>query len=132
VTIDSEILPWWHLHAGYTGMRIKLWKESGSTDPNNGVTEGSDPKHIATLRFSFDLPWRMSLGLSGRYVSEIENLDVPDYGELDARLAWSPSSTMELSVVGQNLLHSEHAEFGAPTTRNQIQRSVYGKVAWTF
>jgi iron complex outermembrane recepter protein len=131
-TIDTEIRPWWHLHAGYTAMRVRFWRDPGSTDTSNGASEGSDPKHIATLRCSFELPWGIFLGVSGRYVSELESRDVPDYGELDARLAWSPWNSLELSVVGQNLLHDEHAEFGSPATRSQIQRSVYGKAVWTF
>jgi iron complex outermembrane receptor protein len=132
LTVDAEIQAWWHVHAGYTAMRIKIWKDPGSTDPNNGATEGSDPNHILSLRTSFDLPGGLSLGLSGRYVSRLRNIDVPGYGELDARLAWSPWPAMELSVVGQNLLHDQHAEFGAPATRSEVERSVYGKVAWTF
>jgi iron complex outermembrane receptor protein len=131
-TLDTEIRPWWHLHAGYTAMRVRFWRDPGSTDTSNGASEGSDPKHIATLRCSFELPWGIFLGVSGRYVAELESRDVPDYGELDARLAWSPWNSLELSVVGQNLLHDEHAEFGSPATRSQIQRSVYGKAVWTF
>jgi iron complex outermembrane recepter protein len=132
LAVDAEVQPWWHLHAGYTGMRVKFWKEPGSTDPNNGGTEGSDPKHIMTMRTSFDLPRRITLGLSGRYVTEIGNNDVPAYGELDVRLAWAPWPSMELSVVGQNLLRDDHAEFGLPNTRSTIERAVYGKVACSF
>jgi hypothetical protein len=34
--------------------------------------------------------------------------------------------------VGRNLLHDHHPEYGlADPTRVDIQRSVYGKVAWT-
>ena len=37
------------------------------------------------------------------------------------------------SVVGQNLLHDQHAEYGFPdSTQVQIERSVYGKIAWHF
>jgi hypothetical protein len=36
-------------------------------------------------------------------------------------------------VVGQNLLHDHHPEFGFPApTRAEIQRSVYGKIAWRY
>jgi hypothetical protein len=39
---------------------------------------------------------------------------------------------MEISLVGQNLLHDHHAEFGPPDARGEIKRSVYGKIAWGF
>jgi hypothetical protein len=34
--------------------------------------------------------------------------------------------------VGQNLWDDHHPEFGARTTREEIPRSVFGKVAWWF
>lgn len=132
ISFDAQLMPWWHLHGGYTGLRIDFDTDPGSTDTNNGDTEGSDPRHTATLRTSFDLPWRVSLDLSGRYVSRIENNEVPAYGELDVRVAWSPWTNMAISLVGQNLLHDQHAEFGVPATRNEIERSFYGKLAWSF
>jgi len=58
---------------------------------------------------------------------------VPSYFEFDARLAWRPIKDLELSVVGQNLLHDHHPEYGFPgPTREEIRRSVYGKISWQF
>jgi iron complex outermembrane receptor protein len=54
------------------------------------------------------------------------------YSELDVRLAWRASEQVELSLVGQNLLHDHHLEFGTPQTRGEIERGVYGKAAWRF
>jgi len=48
------------------------------------------------------------------------------------RVAWQPAPMLELSVVGQNLLHDHHVEFGTPSARRQIERGVYGAVAWRF
>lgn len=58
---------------------------------------------------------------------------VPSYFELDVRLAWHASDGLELAVVGQNLLHDQHPEFGiALPHREEIQRSVYGKITWRY
>ena len=65
-------------------------------------------------------------------MTHIANQNVPAYAELDMRLAWMPVPRLEISVVGQNLLHDHHAEFGALTSRQEIERSVYGKVSWSF
>ena len=71
-----------------------------------------------SLRSSLDLPGHWELDAAFRYVSRIDNQQVPAYGELDVRLGWRPSPELELSIVGQNLLHDDHAEFGVLTTQN--------------
>jgi len=48
------------------------------------------------------------------------------------RLGWRPSAGWEFSIDGQNLLHSQHAEFDTPGTRREIPRSVYEKTSWRF
>ncbi len=49
------------------------------------------------------------------------------------RLAWHPTKRLKLSIVGQNLLHDHHAEYGFPTPgREEIECGAYGKVAWRF
>jgi iron complex outermembrane recepter protein len=67
-----------------------------------------------------------------RYVGRIENQDVPAYTEFDLRLGWRPRPAWELSLVGQNLLHDRHAEFGAAVSRREIERSFYGTIVWGF
>ena len=54
--------------------------------------------------------------------------------ELNAKLSWQPVSKLDLSLVGQNLLHRRHQEFGAPASpsRRDIERGVYGMVEWRF
>ena len=54
-------------------------------------------------------------------------------------LAWKPYDSLELALVGQNLLASHHPEFyslaGAFSNNAaaaEIERSVYGKVTWRF
>jgi iron complex outermembrane receptor protein len=59
--------------------------------------------------------------------------DVPAYFELDSRIGWQITPQFELAVVGQNLLHDFHPEYGYPSpARVEIGRSVYGKVSWRY
>jgi iron complex outermembrane recepter protein len=74
-----------------------------------------------------------------RWVDELHNNNgatvgtVPSYFELEARVAWRPVKNLELSIVGQNLLHDHHPEYGFPgPTREEIVRNVYGKISWQF
>ncbi len=45
--------------------------------------------------------------------------------ELNARIGWRPRTKVELALVGQDLLHGQHPEFGANTPRRvEFERSV--------
>ncbi|MDQ3566064.1 MAG: TonB-dependent receptor [Pseudomonadota bacterium] len=137
LTVDYRVTDWWRLRAGYTELRIDLRPKPGSTDTTRGSFESNDSKHHFSLRSSLDLPGHWELDAAFRYVSRIDNQQVPAYGELDVRLGWRPSPELEFSIVGQNLLHDDHAEFGAlttriETTRREIERGVFAKVLWRF
>jgi iron complex outermembrane receptor protein len=131
-TAIYRVTDWWQLHAGYTELRVHIRPKSGSTDTSHGSGESNDPDRQFSLRSTLDLPGHVEFDTTFRYVSEIANQNVPAYSELDVRLAWRPRPNLELSIVGQNLLHDHHAEFGAAATRQEIQRGVYGKVTWHF
>jgi iron complex outermembrane receptor protein len=79
-----------------------------------------------------NLPLELRLDGGLRYVSRIANQQLPAYTELDARLTWSPTTQLDLSLVGQNLLHHRHAEFGTAATRREIERGLQGAVEWHF
>lgn len=132
VTSDYYVNDWWRLHGGFTEMRIHIRPELTSTDRSNGSGESHDPNRRFMLRSSIDPLNHVQFDSIFRYVSEIRNQHLPGYAELDLRLSWQPKSSLEFSVVGQNLLHDKHAEFGTPATRQEIERSVYGKVVWRF
>lgn len=132
LTAEYRVTDWWRLRAGYTEMRINVRPKPGSTDTSKGSGESHDPKRQFSLRSSWDLPGHLEFDTGFRYVSQIANQAVPGYAELDVRLAWRPTPQLELSIVGQNLLHDRHAEFGAPASRQEIERGVYGKVTWRY
>ena len=92
-------------------------------------------QHQFGLQSSMDLPGRVQFDLGLRYVDSLPEISIPSYVELDARLAWRPSRNVELSIVGQNLLHGSHLEF-KPTTINiqqtEVQRGVYAKITFRF
>ena len=84
-----------------------------------------------------DLPQNMELDAGLRWVDSFRfnnggaPATIPNYVELDARLGWRPRKNFELSIVGQNLLHDHHLEYYT-SPREEIVRSVYGKVTWRF
>lgn len=129
---DLKVSDVWRLRAGYTHLQVDITARRGSLDTSGASGESHDADHHAFLWSMWDLPARFEFDAGFRYVSRIANQDVPGYAELDARLAWQPLRMLELSIVGQNMLHSRHPEFGPPDSRNEIERSIYGKVTWRF
>src|SRR6059036_3979090 len=134
LTADYRVTHRWRVHAGYTELRVHIWRNPGSTDASGGATESQIPDRQFFLLSSVDLPAHLGLSAWFRAIDDINNQLVPAYAELNATLTWQPTSHLDLSLVGQNLLHDQHREFGAATspTRRDIQRGVYGAVAWRF
>ena len=84
-----------------------------------------------------NLPKNTELDANLRWVDTLHNNNgptpgvVPSYTELDLRLSWHVTKKLEFSIVGQNLLHDHHPEFGFPdNTQEEIERSIFGKVRW--
>jgi len=134
---NLEALPIWSLHAGVTLLRESLRIKPGQFDLNQAHNETADPKEQLSLRsaliLTHDVRWDASL----RWVDTL-NINsgptvktVPSYFELDSRLAWQLSHGIELSLVGRNLLHASHPEYGFPGPRRvDIERTVYARVQW--
>jgi iron complex outermembrane receptor protein len=134
-----QVLSWWRLHASYDLLRENIRVKPGQVDLNNALNETADPVHQSALSSSWDLPHRISLDARLRWVDPLKINNggvpawVPGYSELNARIAWQATRRLELSVVGQNLLHRLHIEYGVPGPTNpEIERGVYGKAALRF
>ena len=125
----------WRLRGGYNLLEEHLHVKPGRVDFSNALNETSDPEQQLTLRSALDLPANLQLDIGLRWVDTLHNNNgpmpgtVPSYVEADARVGWLLAGNLELSIVGQNLLHDHHPEYGFPgATRAEIERSVYGKV----
>jgi iron complex outermembrane receptor protein len=139
LTADYQILDWWRLHGGYDLLKENIYVKSGQTDINNALNETADPQQQFSIRSSMDLPKNVELDAALRWVDSFQFNNstvpgtVPGYFELDTRLAWHPTKHLEISVVGQNLLHDQHLEYiSPPAPQEEIVRSIYGKITWQF
>jgi iron complex outermembrane receptor protein len=137
LSIDYQAFDWWRLHAGYDPIKENIHLKPNAVDVNNGHGETADPRQRVLLRSSMDLFHNAELDATFRWV-DVRRLSngatlksLPSYADMDLRLAWHLSPQLELSIVGQNLLHSSHAEYGLPNpTQVEIQRSVFGRIVW--
>ncbi len=129
LTTDYRVSDSWRLRAGYTQLHMHLRNKAGSTA---FAPTDTDPEHQFSLRSSLDLSRLIEFDTTYRFVARLKSDHVPAYDELEARIGWSPTPALEVSVVGQNLLRPSHAEFNPPASRQLIERGVYGKVLWRF
>ncbi|MEO7598804.1 MAG: TonB-dependent receptor [Opitutus sp.] len=138
-TTIFQVLEWWRLTTGFTLLREDLRVRPGRADLNNALNETSDPEHQWSVRSAMTWSSGLSFDVHLRWVDTLHNNvvgkvgTVPSYTEANVRLGWKVNDNLELSAVGQNLLHDHHAEFGiAGPDRVEIERSIYGRVTWHF
>ena len=132
-------LPWWHLKGSYGYLQSAMYLDGASTDTvNRDDATGSSPRHQFSARSGFDLGRRVTLDLWLRGTDRLPSIDgesIPGFLTMDARLAWKPCQSLELSLVGQNLLQSQHREFNPEfinTHPSEVVRSAYAKASWQF
>jgi iron complex outermembrane receptor protein len=132
ISTDFQVSDWWRLRGGYTYFHKDVWEKPGHADFSNAKGEGNDPHHQFLLQSMLNLPLNLEFDVAARYVSSLPNPRVPEYFTFDARLAWHWKKNLEVAVIGQNLWDNQHPEFGAAAGRQEIPRSVYGKVSLRF
>jgi len=130
---STEIQSWWKLTGSYSFLNF----HADNSDVPAGFVysssplEGTGPPGQCSLRSSFDLPNHVSIDVGERFVDKIAGAN--GYCATDVRVAWKPNSNWEVSVVGQNLLESNHVEnpgfFGDSA---YVGPEVYGKVTFKF
>ena len=120
-----QVLRGWRLSGGAVFQSVRVKADSGSRDWSRFLGMApNDPKRYWSLRSAHELAADLQLDLSLRHVGKLTRPAVPGYHELDARIAWQARPNLELALVGRNLLHDQHAEFGEPGLRQTFARSV--------
>jgi iron complex outermembrane receptor protein len=116
----------WLVQGDYSYLSLNLAPRPGSRSLITGTDdEGSSPRHQLHARLAVSLSAKLELSGGFRWIDDLPAQEVKAYSELDARVAWRPSRSVELAAVGRNLLHPHHAEFaGDAPTPSQIERAV--------
>lgn len=98
------------------------------------TTQGTSPNQKFSLRSYIDLPHGVQFDTMIYRVNRLSSISVPAYTRLDARIGWSPIQGLDLSLIGQNLLKSQHQEFSGFLYQNpeEIGRSVLAKATFRF
>ena len=97
------------------------------------------PEHQVSVWGDFDLTKDVELDLriyyaSERYWSNADPDTISASVDADMRLAWQYSKSLELSLVGNNLLHNERQQFQTEdwASPSLIERSVFAKAVFTW
>ncbi|MBK8336229.1 MAG: TonB-dependent receptor [Sterolibacteriaceae bacterium] len=130
---DWHPLEAWRLQAAYTYLYDHISDPLGAM--REGGYQGKTPRHSASLRSSWNLArnWQFDGWL--RRTGGLQGGEVAGYNELDLRLAWRPVRDLEVSLVGQNLLHRQHLEWigdYVPTPQLAVERAWYIKAKLAF
>lgn len=132
LTVDWRALAWMRLEGTYA----RLFMDAPPYDGTNADQAGLSPRDQASLRCLMDLNATTQLDLWLRHVGPLtaQTQRIAGYTTLDARLGWTPHKGLDLSLVGQNLLDSQHPEFSESATHPtyEIPRGVYAKATWKF
>jgi iron complex outermembrane recepter protein len=124
----------WKLDAGYSFLRQIFQLNPGSQSPNSLLAAGDDPRHQFQIRSQLNLPHRTEFDTSVYYVGRLVDQSVPAYARLDLRFGWRPYESLDLDVIGQNLLAPRQLEFlnntGIVPTFDP--RRVFARLTWRF
>ncbi|MEQ1743571.1 MAG: TonB-dependent receptor [Candidatus Nitrotoga sp.] len=132
--LDWRPRPDWRLQANYSWLNMAV---QTAALPGQTLSDYADtsPAHQFSLRSSLDLTSKVHWDAWIRHVSQIKRYTIPAYTTLDMRLAWQASKTLDVALVGQNLLDSAHPEFGSQfivSSLNEVQRGFFVKADWKF
>jgi iron complex outermembrane receptor protein len=127
----------WRLNASYTWLDMQLRLVNGSTDSASQGAEQASPVSKAAVWSALDFGNTLQFDAALRYVGDIEvsGARIDSYVEADLRLGWEARPGLELSIIGQNLLDSRHPEYLPDfinTQPTEVERSIFGRVTWSF
>jgi iron complex outermembrane receptor protein len=132
---NLQLNDWWRLRASYAWLRVRIHDTGAGLLPVETQLEGNDAEHQAMLRSLMDLPGNLQFDVSLYYTGARPSAGVDRYVGLDLRLMWRACDNVEISLVGQDLLDPQHAEFAPvsnPSAPAEVPRSVYAAVTVRF
>jgi iron complex outermembrane receptor protein len=129
-----QAAPAWRLNAGLMAQRMDIGLLPGSRDASatNPNLTTNDPSRHWLLRSSYDLTDDSALDLTLRRMGSLPRPAVPAYYELDGQWLWKVHTNLDVALIGNNLLHRSHVEYGAAPGRSVIERNVRLKLTLRF
>ncbi|HTV50043.1 MAG TPA: TonB-dependent receptor, partial [Steroidobacteraceae bacterium] len=125
-----QLASWWQLKPGFRTLQRHLVFAPGASALLGTTQDGDDPDNEERLTSSMDLPHQLTFDAVLRHVGALPAPALPSYTDLDARLAWHASTSLDLFVNGANLLHARHLEFPLAFGGEYVPRSAQVGLTW--
>jgi iron complex outermembrane receptor protein len=126
------VTEWWRLSPGFTALHENLRFKAGASGILGIAQAADDPSSHADLVSSMNFNRRVSFDAAVRYVGALPDPALAHYFELNGRLGWRATDSVDLSINGLNLLHGRHYEFPSSQGGEAIGRNVMAEVRWKF
>jgi iron complex outermembrane receptor protein len=129
ILLSFRVFPRWRLTPGYSLLHVNVDLPAGLASMNS-----LSPRHLFQMRSSLGLSRRVEWEQQVVWQSDAPSATARQHTRVDARLTWRARESIEVSLVGQNLLARGIAEFVDvyAIVGGLSGRRVFGKVAWTF
>lgn len=127
-----QVLPNWRLHASYSLIKTDIHAPAGNSFVQD--YDHSTPSNMVSIRSYLSLPYNLEFDTTLRYNDNIPQSNVDSTIGLDLRLGWAVHDTIELNLVGQNILDDRNVEFidSITSSARELPRSVFGTITWKF
>jgi iron complex outermembrane receptor protein len=134
VSLAWAATPRWRIATGYAWLHTNPGLEPGSTDQLSRDLLLDSPEHSFQIRSTVNVGHGLEWGQTLYWTARLPDGASPNHARLDSRLAWRLGERTEISIVGQNLLRPRFLEYSDTfqILGAQVQRSVFGKITWTF
>lgn len=139
LSLNWQMTNYWRNYLSYSFFKLDSQPYAGVSSVFYDLNrhEKSVPESQISLRTNFNVTREIDFDVWWRYTSStITNQRfINDYFNADARIAWRPVKNLELSLIGQNLIQSQHIEYQGDFFMPQatyVPRGVYAKFDWQF
>jgi iron complex outermembrane receptor protein len=138
-SLNWQTTKWWRNYLSYSFISVNTQPYAGKKldfyDANR--IEKSTPEHQVSLRTNFNVTQDIDFDIWWRYTDStlVNKRPIDDYFNTDVRVAWRPVKSLELSLIGQNLIQTQHIEYQGDFLQPQmtyVPRGVYAKFNWQF
>ena len=137
--------PWWDISGGVSYLNMEV-EDDPSGYQFTGRRDEYSPDFMVYLqslaqitpRLQWDTTLRYVDHLPGQFLWDNTNFDyvsIHSYIQMDMRLNYQITDTLDFSLVGRNLLDSNHPEFGSDDifylqSRSNATRGIYAQLTW--
>ncbi len=134
LALSWHVSPRWRLAPSYSYLNIELRRGPGSLDGAVVALPAMAPRQMAGMRSLVNLTERLQLDQWLAWTGPLAGTNIGGYARLDLRAARRFGESIEVSLGGQNLLRPGTQQFPDQNrlAGTEAERSVYGRVQWTF